>query len=318
MVKKTSFPCCAKVCRFFRSDERSKYKQKYNNIYIICVYRRGLHSKSNTTWLTCGAYVLTCSICLMSVFHLPPVMSNNSVQMRLAVSLAQAVHASISLLLLWGDSSTFITDEWSDVSWCKGVVTFWWICSIPPVPLFSRRHAVGQPSSELGMRPKFTRSARSLKGSWKDVQKLNYSFHQTYSTALTSYTVCCVWLQSQQNVCFINYHVNVYVAFMQMLQLLPFVLQSLNYNLHLSVVSLMYSAAVWHTIDLQVSVKSLYCIWVPFTSMHMWCLGMYQIWKSEVPNAWTVEERWCITFINTNKKLLHTVITYSSMAFTCI
>ncbi len=135
-----------------------------------CVYQRCLHSKSRTTWLICGAYVLTCSMCLIFVFHLLPVMSDKSVQMRLAVSEAQAVHACISLWILREDSSIeepFSTsiDECSSGSWRKGVVTFWWICSIPPVSLFSSRHATGQPSSELGMRPKFTRSARSHNGS---------------------------------------------------------------------------------------------------------------------------------------------------------
>ncbi len=135
-----------------------------------CVYQRCLHSKSRTTWLICGAYVLTCSMCLIFVFHLLPVMSDKRVQMRLAVSEAQAVHACISLWILREDSSIeepFSTsiDECSSGSWRKGVVTFWWICSIPPVSLFSSRHATDQPSSELGMRPKFTRSARSHNGS---------------------------------------------------------------------------------------------------------------------------------------------------------
>lgn len=141
-------------------DRGSKQKQHISR----CVCQRGLHSKSRTTWLICGAYVLTCSICLIFVFHSFPVMSNKSVQMRPAVSEAQAVHTCISL---WFEEPllTSIADECSGGLWCKGVVTLWCICSIPPVPLFSRRHATGQPSSELGMRPKFTRSARSLKGS---------------------------------------------------------------------------------------------------------------------------------------------------------
>ncbi len=92
-----------------------------------CVYQRGLHSKSRTTWLICGAYVLTCSMCLIFVFHLLPVMSDKSVQMRLAVSEAQAVHACISLWILREDSSIeepFSTsiDECSSGSWWKGVV----------------------------------------------------------------------------------------------------------------------------------------------------------------------------------------------------
>jgi len=129
----------------------------------VCSYliQDGLHSKSSTTWWIWGAYDFTCSTCWMFVDHSAPVMSLNREATWFAVSAAQAFHTSLSAFFretLWVASLAAVL--------CNGEVTFWWMCKMPPVVLFSSRQATGQPSPELGMRPKFTRSATSHSWSW--------------------------------------------------------------------------------------------------------------------------------------------------------
>lgn len=133
---------------------------------FISPVQDGLHSKSSTTWWIWGAYDLTCSMCWMFVIHDAPVMSFKREVMRFAVSSAQACHTSRSAFFpetLWvasliaGIAAVF----------GNGEATFWWMCKMPPVVFFSRRQATGQLSSELGMRPRFTRSATSHSWSWE-------------------------------------------------------------------------------------------------------------------------------------------------------
>lgn len=135
----------------------------------------GLHSRSSTIWWTWGAYDLTCSTCRMFVIHWAPVTSFKREEIRFAVSLAQTRHTSLSAVFLetLGVASSF--SEMAAVLG-NGEVTFWWMCKMPPLFLFSSRQATGQPSSELGMRPRFTRSAMSHSWSWKKINKWSRFF----------------------------------------------------------------------------------------------------------------------------------------------
>lgn len=140
----------------------------------ICSAQDGLHSKSSTIWWTWGAYDLTCSMCWMFVIHGAPVMSFKRQAIWFAVSAAQACHTSLSTFFPETLSVVSSTAETAAV-FGNGEVTFWWMCKMPPVVLFSSRQATGQPSSELGMRPRFTRSAMSHSWSWKKMQIKNSS-----------------------------------------------------------------------------------------------------------------------------------------------
>lgn len=133
----------------------------------------GRHSRSSTMWWTWGAYDLTCSVCWMLVIHCELVASFKREVIWFAVSSAQACHACLS--------AVFLERLWAALSFSgklsvlgNGEVTFWWMCKMPPVFLFSRRQAIGQPSSELGIRPRFTRSATSASWSWKKEEKFTY------------------------------------------------------------------------------------------------------------------------------------------------
>lgn len=161
-------------------------KQSHTVLPWLLSPQSGLHSKTSTVWWMWGAYDLTCSLCWTPVFHGLPVMSCSREAMWMAVPFVQAPQTSLSLLL--GDTSPWSppkmsplymtgTEEVSQsVIWC-GAVTFWWICNMPPVLFLSSRQATGQPSAELGIRPKFTRSARLHNGSWKKHPKRLFSDH---------------------------------------------------------------------------------------------------------------------------------------------
>lgn len=103
-----------------------------------------------------------CSMCWMFAVHSVPVRSLKREAMCFAVSSAQACHTSLSAFL----PETFWMASLAAV-FCNGEVMFWCMCKTPPVVPLSSRQATGQPSSELGMRPRFTRSATSHSWSWK-------------------------------------------------------------------------------------------------------------------------------------------------------
>lgn len=133
---------------------------------LISSAQDGLHSKSSTIWWTWGAYDFTCSICWIFVNHSTSVMSFKIEVMRFAVSSAQVCQTSLSAAFPETPWMTSLISGMAAV-FGNGVVTFWWMCKTPPVVFFSSRQATGQPSSELGMRPRFTLSAMSHSWSWK-------------------------------------------------------------------------------------------------------------------------------------------------------
>lgn len=141
-------------------------------------------------WWTWGAYDLTCSICWISALQGPLVTSCKRQAIRFAVSLAQACHASLPAVLLETLCVSLSCTGPACVTRATGEVTFWWMCKTPPVFLLSSRQATGQPSSELGMRPKLTRSAMSHSCSWEKEGKVN--FVNVLSKILCHYFI--IWL----------------------------------------------------------------------------------------------------------------------------
>lgn len=125
----------------------------------------GLHSRSRTTWWMWGAYDFTFSMCLMFVSHDAPLISFKITAMRLAVSSAQSLQNCLSAFFPQNlregslQNSAISSAAWALV---EGKEIFWWMCKNPPLFFFRRRQATGQPSSELGINPRLTRSAMSL------------------------------------------------------------------------------------------------------------------------------------------------------------
>lgn len=138
------------------------------SVHSVSSAQDGLQIRSSTTWWTWGAYDFTCSMCWMFVVHHAPVMSLKRQVIRFDVSSAQACHASLSAFFPETFRVVVSSITGPAAAFSNGEVTFWWMCKMPPVVLFSRRQATGQPSSELGMRPRFTRSAMLSSWSWKN------------------------------------------------------------------------------------------------------------------------------------------------------